>query len=252
MGHVICIANFREQSGKTSVAVNLAASLAVLERKTLLVDCSPDGRASDGLLAGRNDTAFGLFDVLTGMVSARSAVSTTELALLQILPYGEGQESLDRLLAMNPDREKILSIVMGKFLEEYDYIVFDTPSRAGLLSRSAVMAGDSLIIPVPAGSSVARDVMEVLAFSGRLRQGGLNPLQLSGIVFNGYDGMDSRKAMFETHELKELEKAVYPVPIPLSPPDVDPCCPACLNDMKSPVAEAFFDLCYEFLYRDSR
>lgn len=246
MGHVICIANFREQSGKTSTAVNLAASLAVLERKTLLVDCSPDGRASEGLLPDSDDTAFGLFDVLSGIVSARSAVSDTALSYLQILPFGEGESSLDRMLAMNPDREKILSIVMEKFRDEYDFIVFDTPSTTGLLSRSAVIAGDSLIIPVPSGDRAARDVKEVLAFSGRLRQSGENPLKLSGVLFNRCDP----EGMSQAHDLGGLEKAVYPVPIPLSQ-DVDPCRPACLCDMKSPVTEAFFDLCYEFLYRDS-
>lgn len=252
MSHVICIANFDKQSGKTSAVVNFAASLAVLEKKTLVVDCDPEGKTSDGLLAEKEFAAFGLVDVLTGIVGGRSAVAATKLKYLDIIPYGEEYESLSKQLSMNPEKEKILSIVIEKFKDDYDYIVFDTPSENSLLSKSAILAGDSLLIPVKPGPSAAEGVYDVLSCSGKLRHGATNPLKLAGIFFNHCHDLFDIQAVNLNETFKDLKKALFPVTIPPSPGDWDSRQAACLTDMKSPYAEAFFDLCFEFLFRDSR
>lgn len=250
MSHVICVANFEEQSGKTSAVVNFASSLAVLEKKTLVVDCDPKGEASEYLVADKDSTAFGLFDVLTGIVGGKSAVTETRLPFLDIIPAGDGLDIVDKSLSVNPEKEKILSIIIQKFKDHYDYIVFDTPSEKGLLSESAVMASDSLLIPVNDHSNGVHCVYDVLAYSGKLRPVSDNPLKLSGIFFNRCNENESIDSNNGSSRFRDMKNALLPVTIPVIQTTIDPCRPACLSDIKSPYAEAFLDLCYEFLYRE--
>lgn len=249
MSHVICVANFVGQSGKTSTVVNLAASLAVLEKKTLVVDCDPEGKTSDCLLADKDLAAFGLDDVLTGIVSGKSAVASTRFEYLDIIYAGDGLDTVDKILSMNPEREKILSIIIQKFKDQYDFIVFDTPSEKGFLAKSAVIAGDSLLIPSHSGTGTADDIFDVLAYSGKIRPVMDNPLKLSGILFNRCSDLSDLELLKTDTRIKSLKNALFPVAIPPVEPKDDPCRPACLCDVKSLYAEAFLDLCFEFLYR---
>jgi len=251
MSHVICIANFVGQSGKTSTVINLASSLAVLEKKTLVVDCDPEGKTSDCLLADKDFAAFGLVDVLTGIVSGKSAVSRTRLEYLDIISSGEGLDTVDKMLSMNPEREKILSIIIQKFKDQYDFIVFDTPSEKGFLAKSAVIAGDSLLIPSNFESGTIDDILDVLAYSGKIRPVMDNPLKLSGILFNRCRDISDIESFKEDSRIQGLKNALLPVTIPSSTPNDDSCHPACLRDVKSHYAEAFLDLCFEFLYREN-
>lgn len=252
MGHVICVANCSRQSGKTSTAVNFSASLAVLEKKTLLVDCDPAGMASDHLVKDKDCVAFGLVDVLTGLVSARSAVSKTPLEYLDVISTGDGLETAETMLTMNSEKDKILSIIIQKFKDDYDYIVFDTPSAKGFLARSAILAGDSLMIPSGHEVGQTEGIFETMAYSGSLRPVSKNPLKLSGIFFMGCCDMAGAESFQSDNRIRDLKKAFFPVTVPFIPPDGNPWAPACLKDMKSLYSEAFLDLCYEFLYREKK
>ncbi len=252
MGHVICLANCSEQSGKTSTAVNFSASLAVLEKKTLLVDCDPEGKASDHLLKDKDSVAFGLVDVLTGLVSARSAISRTHLEYLDVISTGEGLETAESILSMNSEKDKILSIIIRKFKEDYDYIVFDTPSDQGFLTRSAILAGDSLMIPSGHEAGQTEGIFETMAYSGSLRPSSKNPLKLSGILFMGCCELTGAEAFQSDARIRDMKKAFFPVTVPMIPPGGNPWDPACLKDMKSMYSEAFLDLCFEFLYREKK
>jgi chromosome partitioning protein len=245
MSHVICVVNFDEKSGKTSTVVNLAASLAVLEKKTLVVDCDPKGTASNGLVPDKDLSAFGLFDVLTGIVSGRTAVSETKLPYLDIIPTGDGLDVVEKSLNQNPEKEKILAIIIQKFKDHYDYILFDTPPEKGLLSQSAVMASDSILIPVKYGEEVKEGVIDALAYSGKFRSVDENPLKLSGILATRCPDLKDLGRW-----LNEMKNALLPVAIPEAKGSADPCLPSCLEDIKAPYSEAYLDLCYELLYRD--
>ena len=252
MSHVICVANLDEKTGRTSTAVNFAASLSVLEKRVLLVDCDPAGNASSILGAEALSYDFGLIDLLSGVVGGRSVLRSTEIGHLDLIPTGEDLRSIDRALAMNPEKEKVLTIIIQKFKEQYDYIVFDTPADKGFLTQSALYACDSLIIPVHPGPNAVQSIYNVLGFAGKLRQGMDNPVKLSGILFNRCRDLAEAEVCCDPHEIRELRSAFFPVTIPSSPVAGDSRKPVCLCDVKSGCADAFLDLSFEFLYREKR
>lgn len=237
------------------MAVNFAASLSLLDKNVLLVDCDGSGRTSAclGFTSGTYD--YGLDDVLTGIVGGRAAVQQTSMEGLDLIPAGESLDTIEENLKYNPDKEKVLSIILKKFREHYDYIVFDTPGDTGLLAQSAMVACDSLMIPTLISPETRHDLDRILEFATVTRKSVDDPLKLSGIVFmNGRDE-DATASGFLENTLLDFKQAVYPVAIPETDRGDDPDAPmkpVCLVDVKSPVSEAFLDVSFEFLYRENR
>lgn len=255
MSNVICVANLRKKTGRTCTAVNFAASLSLLDKRVLLVDCDASGHASECLGFGPGSYEFGLDDFLIGIVGARAVVKQTEMEGLDLIPAGGSLNEMEKQLAYNPDRDKVLSIILKKFRESYDIIVFDTPGDKGLLTRSALMACDSLLIPALLAEETLDDLNHLLGFASDVRKGNDTPLKLSGIVFMDCQSTDHVGAFYTNNELKAYDRAVYPVTIPGKPSDMSwktMAKPLCLMDIKSPMAEAFLDLSFEFLYRETR
>jgi chromosome partitioning protein len=250
MGHVICVANLAEKAGRTFTAVNVAASLSVLEKKVLLVDCDPRGRASGCLGISLDEGDFGLDDFLTGIVGGRAVVRRTALAYLDVIPPGHALKDIETMLAQNPDKEKILSIVLRQFVERYDYIIFDTSSEKNLITRSALLAGDSLLMPEVPGPSTGDHLYDLLGFAGEVRKTAKTPLTVSGLLFLNCPDRTGVEQFSDDPRRALLEGALLPVSIPESLPGQDRS-PLCLADIKSPAAEAFLDLSFEFLYREN-
>ncbi|GAB6096388.1 AAA family ATPase [Desulfatiferula olefinivorans] len=250
MGHVICVANLAEKAGRTFTAVNIAASLSVLEKKVLLVDCDPTGQAAGCLGITIGDGDFGLDDFLTGIVGGRAVVRKTALPFLDVIPPGLCLGDIETTLAQNPDKEKILSIVLRPFVKRYDYIIFDTSHEKNLITRSAFLACDSLLMPVVPGPSTGDLLDDLLGFAGDVRKAVKDPLTLSGLLL--LNCTDSRCApLVSTDPSRGVpEGAILPVTIPEIPQE-HRVSPLCLADLKSPAAEAFLDLCFEFLYREN-
>ena len=254
MGNVICVANLREKTGRTCTAVNFAASLALLDKRVLLVDCDASGRASACLGFADGSYEFGLDDFLTGIVGARAVVKGTGLDGLDLIPAGASLGAIESELKYNPDKEKVLSIILGKFRMAYDIIVFDTPADTGLLTRSALLACDSLLIPAQLAPETLGDLNRLLGFASDARKGLGTPLKISGILFMNCPDSDRISSYYANNELKDFKQAVYPVTIPEKTLGMDwdaMAGPMCLKDIKSPLAEAFLDLSYEFLYREN-
>lgn len=253
MSNIICVANLRKQTGRTCTAVNFAASLSLLDKRVLLVDCDARGQASGCLGFLPNSYEFGLDDFMIGIVGGRAVVKQTGLDGLDLIPAGGALGETETNLAYNPDKDKVLSIVLQKFRDRYDIIIFDTPADKGLLTRSALVACDSLIIPAPLAQETLGDLNQLLGFASEARKGLNTPLKISGIVFMNCPSTDQVGAYYAKNELKDYKQAIYPVTIPEKPSDMsweNMAKPVCLVDIKSPVAEAFLDLSYEFLYRE--
>lgn len=253
MSNIICIANLREKTGRTCTAVNFAASLSLLDKRVLLVDCDASGQASACLGFGKGSYEFGLDDFFIGIVGARAVVKKTMLDGLDLIPAGGSLADIETHLAYNPDKDKVLSIILRKFRESYDVIIFDTPADQGLLTRSAMVASDSLLIPALLAPDTLDDLNRLLVFASNARKGMDAPLKISGIVFMNCQSSDHVGSYYSNGELKNFRHAVFPVTIPEKPADMSwdtMARPMCLKDIKSPLAEAFLDLSYEFLYRE--
>ena len=148
MTYTIALLNTRSASGKTTLAVNLAFSFALLEKRTLYVDCTSSGAGSRMLMGEGVAPSSGVVDVMSGLMSARGAIVRGLTPWLDVISASAGEKEADQLLAFNPEKEKVLALSLRKAGEGYDIVIFDTPSGEGLFMKSALTASDLALVPL--------------------------------------------------------------------------------------------------------
>ncbi|HXH70721.1 MAG TPA: AAA family ATPase [Pyrinomonadaceae bacterium] len=187
MGKIIAVANQKGGVGKTTTSVNLAAALAVEEKKVLLVDADPQGNATSGSGVPRKQMRKTLYNLLVLDESVANVVLPTELPLLWVLPADKNLAGAEVELVESVNREYKLKEVLGKVKNDYDYIIIDCPPSLGLLTINGLTAADSLLVPIQCEYYALEGVTELFDTLARLRRG-LNPqLTIEGLLLTMYD-----------------------------------------------------------------
>ncbi len=216
MGYIICIASLKGGVGKTTTAVNLSASFAISGKKTLLIDCDPQGSATTGMGLRKRKFTYTLYDAMGGNISVEKVILNTDIKLLHAIPVCGEFFRAELELMSRPEKEKVLHQLLSPLKKNYDYLIIDTPPSLGLLSINAMTAADMLLIPLQCEFLAYESFIQLLRFAKIVRKK-LNPgLKLAGILLTMYEMGEKVSQEIVQNVQNHLKAYVFETVIPRS------------------------------------
>lgn len=253
MGRIVCISNQKGGVGKTTTAINLAASLAAAERKTLLIDLDPQGNAGSGLGVDKSQLTGSIYDALIDGQPLVELVHPTELRFLDVVPATNDLTGAEVELVGMEKREQRLKQALEPLKRKYDFILIDCPPSLGLLTLNALAAADSVLIPLQT-EYYAMEGLAQLMSTVELVQQRLNPkLTVEGIVFTMFDPRANISHQVADEVRRVFPQLVFSTVVPRNvrlaeSPSFGK--PVLLYDIRSKGCEAYLGVARELLKRD--
>ena len=252
MARIVAVANQKGGVGKTTTAINLAASVATRGYRVLLVDFDPQGNASSGVGYPKDRIELSVYDALLGDVTLADVIRPTEITTLFVAPANTDLVGAEIELISVDRRERILADALAQVSGDYDYIVIDCPPSLGMLTLNALVAADGVVVPMQA-EYFALEGLSALTSTIEKVRAAYNPgLTIDGVLFCMYDARTNLSGQVRGEVQEFFGEKVFETMVPRNvrlseAPSHGK--PAVLYDFRSPGAKSYLAVADEFLHR---
>jgi chromosome partitioning protein len=214
MGRIICIANQKGGVGKTTTAVNLSASLAVSERRTLLVDCDPQANATTGVGIDKNRLPKSLYNGLIGDSEAGELIMDSPIETLKVIPSDISLIGFEVEMIGSGKRESHLKTFLAPLGDAFEYVIIDCPPSLSLLTVNALTAADSVLIPLQCEFYALEGLSQLLYTIRRIKQGPNPGLDIAGILLTMFDRRTNLSFQVAEDAQKHFNRLIFRTVIP--------------------------------------
>jgi chromosome partitioning protein len=250
MAEIIAVCNQKGGVGKTTTAINLSAALAAAEKRTLLIDLDSQGNATTGMGVDKHSVPQSIYEVISGEASIGAVQRETDLEYLRMIPSNTSLVGAEVELVGVVSRETQLKNSIDAIRGEFDYIIIDCPPSLGLLTLNALVAADSVLIPVQCEYYAMEGIAD-LQRTISLVKSSLNPgLSVRGIILTMFDSRNNLSRQVQSEIRNHFKESVFHVVIPRNvrlseAPSHGK--PILLYDVASKGAQSYFELAKEVL-----